>query len=504
MIGSFPVLTVIVFLPFAGGLLALACWRNPTLCRWVSLATLVIDLLLVLFTLSYLDVGMGSHGGWMLVEDVSWIKAFGIRYTLRLDGVSLALMLLTSYIGILCVLISWKAIDTKVASFHFFLLSTQTAILGIFLATDLFLFYVFWELQLIPIYFLIGVWGYEKRARIRATVKYFIYSISGSLLMLLAIIGIYLIHGEETGVYTFSLYQLMHTTMSRDTQLWLYSAFLLAFAIKVPVFPFHTWLPDAHTEAPTAGSVDLAGLLLKTGVYGIFRFAFPLFPVAAGLSVPLLLGLGLIAIFYAAWIALAQTDMKRMIAYSSISHMGLIVIGLAVWNQITLSGVVLQLVNHGVTTSALFIMIGMLGERVHFREFGHFRGLWKKMPVFSGFFMLFGMAFVALPGTNNFAGEIMILLGTFKAYPVVGIVAFAGMVAGLIYTMRLIQEALFGEPTEGLELWDVTPREMVILGSLACAVLFVGFYPMPFLNAVQDPVQRLLHHAAIALATPPM
>jgi NADH-quinone oxidoreductase subunit M len=495
MIGHFPFLSTIVFLPLFGGLLALASWRRPSLVRWISLITMLVDLALVLCALAFVDAGLKSGGGWMLMEDFRWIDAFGIRYTLRLDGISLLLALLTTFLGIMCVLVSWRDISEKVGSFHFFILLTQTAILGIFLSTDLFLFYIFWELQLIPVYFLIGVWGHGEQTRIRATIKFFLYSIFGSLLMLLAIIGAYLIHGEQTGTYTFSLYSLIHTSMARSTQLWLYAAFLLAFAIKVPVFPFHTWLPDAHTEAPTAGSVILAGLLLKTGVYGIFRFAFALFPIAAKMSVPLLLVLGLIGLFYASWIALAQTDMKRLVAYSSISHMGMIVIGLAVWEQMTISGAVLQMLNHGITTSALFIMVGMLSERTHSRDFADYGGLWKKMPVFSGFFLLFGMAFIALPGTNNFAGEILILLGTFRTYPIIAVIAFVIFVFGLIYTLRLIQDALFGEPKKELDLWDVTPRETLILASLAALILFVGLYPMPFLNLLQYPVQLLYQQA---------
>jgi NADH-quinone oxidoreductase subunit M len=379
-----------------------------------------------------------------------------------------------------------------VGAFHFFLLFMQTGILGVFLATDLFLFYLFWETQLIPMFFLIGVWGHERR--IPATIKFVLFTIAGSLLMLVALIGLYLVHGAQSGIYSFSLHTLVGTPLSRSVELWLYAAFLLAFAIKVPVIPLHTWLPDAHTEAPTAGSVILAGLLLKTGAYAILRFAFPLFPNAARLSGPLLLMLGLVGIFYAAWIALAQKDVKRLVAYSSIAHMGLVIIGLAAWNLMTVSGAVLQLVNHGLTTSALFILVGMLDERVHSRELATFGGLWKKMPVFGAFFLFFAMASLGLPGLNNFVGEILILVGVFPQQPIIAALGFIGQVFILIYVLKLVQDTLFGEMKREQILWDVTPREAAVLIPLAATTLFMGLYPRPVLNLIQGPVQSLLDH----------
>jgi NADH-quinone oxidoreductase subunit M len=366
--------------------------------------------------------------------------------------------------------------------------------LGVFLATDVFLFYLFWEIQLIPMFFLIGMWGHERR--IYATIKFIIYTITGSLLMLIALIGLYLIHGSQTGIYTFSLHQLMRTPLSPSTEIWLYAAFLLAFAIKIPVIPVHSWLPDAHTEAPTAGSVILAGLLLKTGAYALLRFAFPLFPAASKLSVPLLLVLGLGGLFYASWIALAQKDIKRLVAYSSIGHMGLVVIGVAIWNIMTLSGAILQMVNHGLTTSALFILVGMLDERVHSREIAKFGGLWRKMPTFAAFFLLFAMASLGLPGLNNFVGEILILIGTFRGNPLVAGIGFAGLVFTVIYILWLVQGTLFGETrNEQIKeqiLSDITLREAVILVPLAAAVLFIGLFPAPVLNLFQLPVQGLI------------
>jgi NADH-quinone oxidoreductase subunit M len=342
-------------------------------------------------------------------------------------------------------------------------------------------------------FFLIGIWGHEER--VYATVKFILFTLAGSLFMLIALVGLYLIHGSQTGQYTFSLYQLIETPLGGSIRSWLYIAFLLAFAIKIPIFPVHTWLPDAHTQAPTAGSVILAGLLLKTGTYALLRFAFPLFPVAAKISVPLLLVLGLIGLFYAAWIALAQRDIKRLVAYSSISHLSIVVIGIAVWNTMTLSGATLQMINHGLTTSALFILVGMLDERVHSREILNFGGFWKRMPGFSAFFLFFALASLGLPGLNNFVGEFLVLVGTIKAWPLVTWFGFAGLVFTVIYILTMVQKTVFGETRNKRlseeDLSDITFREALILGPLAAAVLFIGFHPQPILDLFSGPVEIL-------------
>jgi NADH-quinone oxidoreductase subunit M len=495
MTSHFPLLSLIIFLPLAGALAALAAARRPPVCRGLALAFSLADLgLIVLLFFLDLKPQTGPTGTWLLAEDYSWLPSLGIRYSLGLDGVSLMLILLTGALTVLCVLISWKAIDTRVGSFHFFLLAIETAILGVFLASDLFLFYLFWEVQLLPMFFLVGVWGHQNR--VHATLKFILFTVAGSLLMLVALIGLYLIHGAETGVYTFTLYQLLHTPLSRTTEIWLFAAFLLAFGIKIPVIPVHNWLPDTHTEAPTAGSVILAGLLLKTGTYAVFRLGFPLFPVATQLAVPVFLALGVGGLFYASWIALAQSDLKRLVAYSSIAHMGLVVIGLAVWTAITLNGALLQMINHGISTAALFILVGMLDERVHSRDFGDLGGVWTRMPVFSAFFLFFAMSALGLPGLNNFVGEILILIGTFRAYPLVAILGFAGLVLGLVYVVRMVQDAVFGQPRKEHDLWDLTPREVVVLGVLALAVLFIGLHPGPVLGLFEQPVQNLLHQSS--------
>jgi NADH-quinone oxidoreductase subunit M len=315
---------------------------------------------------------------------------------------------------------------------------------------------------------------------------------AGSLFMLAALIGIFLIHGGQTGDYTLSLDALRHTVFTAGAERWLFAAFVIGFAIKIPLLPVHTWLPDAHTEAPTAGSVILAGLLLKTGAYALLRFAFPLFPRAAAEGASLLMILGIMGLFYASWIALAQADMKRLVAYSSIGHMGLVVIGIAAWNGLALSGALLQMINHGLTTAALFIMVGMLDERLQTRALAKVGGLWHQVPVFAGFFLLFGLSALGLPGLNNFVSEVLILLGAFRQAPVIACLGFAAMVVTLIYMLRLVQETLFGSPSPGLDIADLTPREFCILLPLALGVIVLGLYPQPFLRVLAEPVKLLL------------
>jgi NADH-quinone oxidoreductase subunit M len=490
---DFPILTIIIFFPLVGGFLCLATGNRQLLCRSIALVTAVIELALVIYLFSFnFHAVAGPTGTWILVEDYSWIPSLGIRYSLGLDGISFLLLLLTAFINVLCVLISWRAIAHRVGSFHFFLFFLESSIMGLFLATDLFLFYLFWEVQLIPMFFLVGIWGHERR--VHAAIKFALFTLCGGLLMLVAIIGLYLLHGAQTGVYTFAYTQLMQTHLSPSTQFWLYAAFLLAFAIKVPVVPLHTWLPDTHTHAPTAGSLDLAGLLLKTGFYALFRFAFPLFPDAARASVPVLIGLGLVGLFYASWLALSQIDVKRLVAYSSIGHMGIMVVGLAVWNMMTLSGSILQLINHGLSTTALFVMIGMIDERLHSRKFENLGGLWHKMPVFSAFFLFFAMASLGLPGLNNFVGEILIIIGTFQAHPLIGILSFIGLVFGVLYILRMVQGTIFGVPVKEHVhiLYDLNFREGLTLTMLALPVLFIGLHPGPVLRLLDQPIQHLL------------
>jgi NADH-quinone oxidoreductase subunit M len=489
-------LVVIVFFPLAGSFLALATGHKPLLCRYVSLSVTLIELALIsLFFALDLTPQVSPSGAWLLTVDHPWLVGLGARFSLGLDGLSLLLIWLTAFINVICILISWEAITVKVGPFHFFLLFLEGCLMGLFLATDLLLFYLFWEIQLIPMFFLIGVWGHAKR--IYAAIKFVLFTFGGSLFMLIALVAIYVIHGQQTGEYTFNLYQLTRTQLSPTVQGWLYAAFLLAFIIKIPLVPVHTWLPDAHTEAPTAGSVDLAGLLLKTGFYGLFRFAFPLFPLAAQASVPLLLTLGLVGMFYAAWIALAQTDIKRLVAYSSIGHMGMMVVGLCIWNLMALSGSFLQMLNHGISTSALFVLVGMIDERLDSRDFKDLGGLWKKMPVLSAFFLFFALSSMGLPGLNNFVGEILILIGAFQSRPVIAILAFVGVLLSVIYILRMVQDGLFGEGREDRTLWDVNAREVVILVMLALPVLYIGLHPGPLLRLLDSSLAFLMHQVQL-------
>ena len=431
--------------------------------------------------------------GYLLTEDAPWIPAFGICYSLGLDGISLLMVLLTSFTFCVALTVSWNSISEKTSLFLTLMLIMESGIMGVFLALDLALFYLFWEVMLIPMFFLIGVWGHGRK--IYSTIKFFLFTMFGSLLMLLAIIALHLLHARQSGLSSFNLHELITTQLPPDTQLWLFGAFLLAFAIKFPLFPLHTWLPDAHTDAPTAGSVILAGLLLKTGSYGLLRFGYPLFPQAAQTLTPLLYSLAIIGIIYASLVAFAQEDMKRLIAYSSIGHMGFVAIGIAAWQPLALSGAIIQMVNHGVTTGALFCLVGMLDERAHTREIRAFGGLWGKIPRYSFFFLFFSLASLGLPGLNNFVGEFLVLAGTMKKAPLVAALAFTGIILTLIYTVRLVQELLFQQERQPLPLADLDPRELALLSILALLAPLVGGTSRAALGA--DPSAGATPHGGI-------
>jgi NADH-quinone oxidoreductase subunit M len=487
-----PLLTILVFLPLAGCLLLLPVWNRPALARPLALGVALIELALAAWLFASWQVMSTVPArlpGYLLLEDAAWIPAFGIRYTLGLDGISLLMVMLTAFTFCIALAVSWNSIAEKTGLFLTLMLVMESGIMGVFLALDLALFYLFWEVMLIPMFFLIGVWGHGRK--IYSTIKFFLFTMSGSLLMLLAIVALHLIHARQSGVATFGLHELLGTQLAPGTQLWLFGAFLLAFAIKFPLFPLHTWLPDAHTDAPTAGSVVLAGLLLKTGSYGLIRFGYPLFPEAAQALTPLLYGLAVIGIIYASLVAFAQEDMKRLIAYSSIGHMGFVAIGIAAWQPVALTGSIIQMANHGVTTGALFCLVGMLDERAHTREIQAFGGLWGKIPRYSFFFLFFSLASLGLPGLNNFVGEFLVLAGTMKKAPLVAALAFAGIVLTLIYTVRLVQELLFQEERQPLPLADLSLREFAILTVLALLALWMGVHPAPLLDMIHLPVELL-------------
>ncbi len=493
MMAGYPLLTILVFLPLTGVLCLLPLWQRQEWTRRIALLFGLADLTLA----GWLTLAAGSARllpgnsppGFFLFEDLPWIGRLGARYTLGLDGISLLMVLLTAFVTLVGMVVSWNAIRERSALHYALLLVMESGIMGVFLALDLFLFYLFWEVMLIPMFFLIGIWGHGRR--VYSAIKFFLYTLAGSLLMLLAIIGIYLLHGSQTGQYTFGLMSLTGTAIPAQAGIWLFAAFLLAFAIKFPLFPLHTWLPDAHTDAPTAGSVILAGLLLKTGAYGLIRFGYPLFPDAAKTLTPLLTGVAVIGILYASWVAFAQTDMKRLVAYSSVGHMGFVALGIAAWTPVALSGAVMQMVNHGVTTAALFALVGMLDERSGTREVAAYGGLWGKVPLLSGLFLLFAMASAGLPGLNNFVGEFLILTGTFRVQPLAAVLAFLGIVLPLAYTVKLLQEVLFQHERRPLALPDLSLREGTILTVMALIDLYLGLHPKPLLDLLNVPVALL-------------
>jgi NADH-quinone oxidoreductase subunit M len=484
-------LTILLFLPLAGALLLLPVWERPALVRVIAVVVGLLELLLAsaCWLAASAPVPAGAPAGFFLFTDAEWIPAFGVRYILGMDGISLLMVILTALVTLVAMLVSWRAITERTALHYVLLLVMETGIIGVFLSLDLFLFYLFWEVMLIPMFFLIGIWGHGRN--LYSAVKFFLFTLAGSLLMLLAIIGIYLLHGSQSGLYSFALMELVKTAVPFPTAIWLYGAFLLAFAVKFPLLPLHTWLPDAHTDAPTAGSVILAALLLKTGAYGLIRFGYPLFPEAARAYGPLLLVLAVAGILYASWIAFAQTDLKRLIAYSSIAHMGFVALGIGVWRPVALSGSLLQMVNHGLTTTALFALVGMLDERAHSREISTFGGLWGKIPRYSFFLLFFAMASAGMPGLNNFTGEFLILAGSFRMEPLFAVLALLGIILPLVYTVRFVQEVLFQTEREPLLLTDLRFRETGLLVLLALADIYLGLHPAPLLAMIRLPVALL-------------
>ncbi|MDM7915000.1 MAG: NADH-quinone oxidoreductase subunit M, partial [Candidatus Eisenbacteria bacterium] len=432
-------LSLILGLPLAGSILLLFLPKDrPEASRLfalgISLATFVASLPLL--------AGFEKNAAMQFVENIPWITAFGIHYHLGVDGISLFLVLLTTFLTPVVVLSSWRDVRERVRAFHSMILLLEVGMLGAFVALDLFLFYIFWELMLIPMYVLIGVWGGPRR--IYAAVKFVLYTIVGSLLMLVGILALYFLHRGQTGVGTFDLIALRETALPPGTQAWLFGAFALAFAIKVPIWPLHTWLPDAHTEAPTAGSVILAGVLLKLGTYGFLRFAIPLFPDAAARFQPLLLTLAAIGIVYGALVAMVQTDIKKLVAYSSVSHLGYVMLGLFSFNLEAFSGALYQMLNHGLSTGALFLLVGILYERRHTRQIADYGGIAKRVPLYTAAFLLVTLSSIGLPGLNGFVGEFLILLGAFGANRTAAIVSTTGVVLGAAYMLWLTQRFLFG------------------------------------------------------------
>ena len=483
------ILTWCILIPFAAGVLAwLLARRSVAACRWISLLAPAASFALALWA--------GANGDaqrpWLVEFKVPWIPDWGVSFSLAMDGVSLVLVLLTDFLGVLAVAASWRGIQERVGFFHFNLMWVTAAIIGGFLAMDLFLFYVFWEVMLVPLYFLIALWGHERR--IYAAIKFFLFTQASGLLMLVGILGLFFIHGRAAGVYTFDYRELLGTPMSSSAALWLFMAFFIAFAVKLPAVPVHTWLPDAHTQAPTAGSVILAGLVLKVGAYGLLRFAVPLFPGAAAALSPYIMALAVIGILYGALLAFGQRDLKRLVAYTSVSHMGFVLLGIFAWNATALNGVVAVMVAHGVSTGALFILVGQLYERVHTHDLNRMGGLWETAPRLGGFTLFFALASLGLPGTANFVGEFLVLLGTYRGHIALAAVAALGLVAAAIYSLWIVQRVFHGPNRERWRFSDLTPRETAIAAALAAAVLWIGLYPAPLLRTVGPTLQQSLPH----------
>jgi len=486
------ILTWLIVILLAGGLLAwlVSRWSGQW-SRWISLIAVTTDFVLgvLLWARHSAQVTLFASPSWLEEIDHIWIPQLGIHFHLAMDGLSLLLVLLAAFLGLLSVLASWSEINDRVGFFHFNLMWILAGIMGVFLALDLFLFYFFWEMMLIPMYFLISIWGHEKR--IYAAVKFFIFTQASGLLMLLAILGLYFIHGKNTGIYTFDYNQLLGTSISPMTAMWLMMGFLIAFVVKLPAVPFHNWLPDAHTEAPTAGSVILAGLLLKTGAYGLLRFVVPLFPDAAAVFAPVAMLLAVIGILYGAILAFAQTDLKRMVAYTSVSHMGFVLLGVFAWNELALQGTVMQMICHGISTGALFILVGALQERIHTRDINAMGGLWSTVPRMGTVGMVFAMASLGLPGLGNFVGEFLVLLGSYQASIVMTIFAVTGLVAATIYSLWMVQRTFHGPRLKEWSVKDFGGREMFIMGSLIVAIVWLGLYPQPVINTAKPAIQKL-------------
>src|SRR6476469_2649341 len=494
-----PVLTISWLLPTVGALLVLlignADGRRTSLIRWV---TLIISVAAFVVTLAIWASFDSASPEFQLVERHLWIPAFGIDYYIGVDGISLLLIVLTGFLTPVAVLSSWIGIERKVKEFCVFLLLLEAAMIGVFLSLDLFLFYVFWDAMLVPMYFLIGIWGYDQR--IYAAIKFMLYTMAGSVLMLVAILGLAYLHNAATGSYSFDLLRLYTLDIAPRTQFWFFLAFAVAFAIKVPLFPFHTWLPDAHVQAPTAGSVILAGVLLKMGTYGFVRFAFPLFPLAAAYFAPWIAVLAVIGIIYGALVAMVQPDMKKLVAYSSVSHLGFVVLGICAMNVNGVQGAMYQMLAHGVSTGGLFLIVGMLSDRRHTRLISEFGGLKAVVPRLTAAFMIITLASIGLPGLNGFIGEFLIMLGAFRWDPRYVVGAGLGVILSAVYMLWMFQRVYYGDVTHetNKSVPEVTVREWAGLAPLCVIALVMGIVPTLFTKQMEPAVRRMVERVQSA------
>ncbi len=483
------VLSLVTFLPLFGAIaIALMPSRAVAAIRWFALL-----LTTGVFVYSLQLVGaFQTNADMQMAVSKAWLPSLGISYKIGIDGISLFLVMLVTFLTPITILGCFNSIDERVKEFFICMLVLETAMIGAFVALDLFLFYVFWEAMLIPMYFMIGMWGGERK--VYATVKFFIYTMVGSLLMLVAILYVVHQYRVQTGELTFDLALLMGTALSSQQQWLLFLAFALAFAIKVPMFPFHTWLPDAHVEAPTPGSVILAGVLLKMGTYGFIRFAMPMFPEAAIRSIPYIATLSIIGIIYGACVAMVQQDVKKLVAYSSVSHLGFVMLGLFALNVQAVQGAMLGMINHGISTGALFLLVGVIYERRHTRMISEYGGLTKVMPFYTTVFMIVALSSIGLPPLNGFVHEFLILVGAFQANMWWGILAATGVVLGAIYMLWMFQRVFFGDVTneKNATLKDLSPREVLVFVPMLALIFWMGIYSKPFTERMEPAVTKFV------------
>lgn len=493
------ILIWLILIPFIGGFLA---WQaeqmGPRSPRWIALGSMALLFSLTLWLWLTHDFNFDplQKPIWIAEFQAPWISRFGISFHLGLDGLSLLMIMLTGFLGMLAIGCSWSEVQKYVGFFHLNLLWIIGGVVGVFLALDLFLFFFCWEMMLVPMYFLIALWGHKSntgKGRIEAATKFFIYTQASGLLLLLAIVGLVFFHHNTTGQLTFDYLALRDTVMPKNIEWILMLGFFIAFAVKFPVVPFHGWLPDAHSQAPTAGSVDLAGILLKTAAYGMLRFAIPLFPTASQELAPIAMWLGAAGVIYGAVMAFSQDDIKRLIAYTSISHMGFVLIGIYSFNTLALQGAVVQMLAHGISAAALFIMSGQLYERLKTRDLNQMGGLYGRMRILPPLAMFFAAASLGMPGLGNFVGEFLILLGTYSVAPEVTVVAASGLVLAAVYTLIMVQRALHGTPANNqtAALPELNSREISMLLALAIIALAIGFYPQPVLQTSAQMIHSL-------------
>jgi len=483
-------LSLILFTPLAGALLLLLVnKRNANAIRWIANIVAFVGFLISIPLWFWFNA---QAADFQFVERAPWIPSIGAEYFLGVDGLSTLLILLTTMMGTIAVLSSWTAITERVKEYYIFLLLLQTGMLGAFMSLDFLLFFLFWEVMLVPMYFLIGIWGSANR--LYSAIKFFLYTLVGSVIMLLGILALYFYNHSVTGVYSFDVTLFHKLNVPFDLQWWVFLAFFLGFAIKVPMFPFHTWLPDAHTDAPTAGSVILAAVLLKMGTYGFLRFSLPMLPDASRHFVPMIAVLSIIGIVYGALVALAQKDWKRLVAYSSVSHMALVMLGMFALNPVGITGSIIQQLNHGISTGALFLLVGVVYERRHTREISEYGGLSKVMPVYAAVFLIMTLSSIGLPALNGFIGEFLILQGVFVASKVWAAFAASGVVLGAAYMLYLYQRTMFGkvENPKNERLLDLSHREFATFAPLLILAVWMGLYPAPFLHRIEMSVRHIV------------